>query len=177
MGTPLEGKEIKPGKGKIIVFEIIPKQIERDELDESYGYESIFILKNSDINSNQTKSCFISEIKNTFYDDDILDMFVNHPALDVMQNPITIRNVQQNQFVDEELNRRHQQEPQRFPTRFVQGRPVICYIPDMTNLQNWKIALPSRLIDPTIRWYHETLGHCGVIRLYDSIGQYFYVPG
>ena len=55
MVAPLEGKEIKPGKGKIIAFENIPKQIERDELDGSYGYESMFI-KNNDVNSNQTKS-------------------------------------------------------------------------------------------------------------------------
>ena len=169
MEAPLEGKDIKPGKGKIIAFENIPKQIERDELEELYGYESMFTLQNTDINSNQTKPCSILESKNTFYDDDIFDMFVHHPALEVMQNPIIIRNIQQNQFADEKLNRRHQQEPQRFPTRFVQDRPIICYIPALTNLQNWRKALPSRLIDLTICWYHETLGHCGVMRLYDSI--------
>ena len=176
MEAPLEGKEVRPGKGKIIAFENILKQIEKDELDEAHGYESMFISKNDVDNSNQTESCYMSKIKSNFYDDDIMEMLVNHPALEVMQNPITIRNIQQNQFVDQELNRLHQQDPHRFPTKFVQGRPVICHIPDLTQPQQWKIALPSRLIEPTIRWYHETLGHCGVVRLYNNIRQHFHVP-
>ena len=45
MEAPLEGKEVRPGKGKIIAFENIPKQIEKDELDEAHGYESMFISK------------------------------------------------------------------------------------------------------------------------------------
>ena len=43
--------------------------------------------------------------------------------------------------------------------------------------REWKTALPSQLIDPTIQWYHEILGHCGVNRLYESIRQHFHVPG
>ena len=104
-------------------------------------------------------------------------MFLNHPALEVMANPITIRNIQQHQFTDDELNRLQQQQPNRFPIRFVQDRPIICHVANENEPQNWKIALPTQLIDPTIRWYHETLGHCGINRLYDSIRSHFYVPG
>ena len=32
------------------------------------------------------------------------------------------------------------------------------------------------MIEPTIRWFHETLGHGGVNRLYDAIRQHFFVP-
>ena len=32
-------------------------------------------------------------------------MFLNHPALEIMANPITIQNIQQHQFTDDELNR------------------------------------------------------------------------
>ena len=84
MEAPLEGKDIKPGKGKIIAFEHIPKQIERDELDEAHGYESTFISKNNIDNANPTESCYMSEIKSNFYDDEIMEMFVNHPALETM---------------------------------------------------------------------------------------------
>ena len=105
-----------------------------------------------------------------------MDMIVNHPALEVMPNPITIRNIQQHQFVDLELNRLNQQEPNRFPTKFVQDCPVICFLPDINNVNAWKIALSSSLMQPTIQWYHETLGHCGINRLYESIKQHFYVP-
>ena len=106
-----------------------------------------------------------------------MEIFVNHPALEVMNNPITIRNIQQHQFVDEEMNRIQQANPDRFPIKFVQGRPVVCYLPDIPKPNQWKIALPSQLNDDTIQWYHETLGHCGTNRLYESIRQHFYILG
>ena len=177
MEAPSEGKRLAPGKGHLIAFDTIPKQIERDEIDEAYGYESEYNVSNNTGISEKINSCFISEGRNSFYDEEILDMFVNHPALEIMPNPITIRNIQQHQFMDEALNQAHQREPNRFPTRFVQNRPIICYIPDLNNIQAWKIALPSQLINPTIQWYHETLGHCGINRLYESIRQHFHVPG
>ena len=132
MESPSEGKEVVPGKGKIIAFESIPKQIERDELEEAFGYEYLFSTIDKKGISDETKSCFISECKNQFYDDGIMEIFVNHPALEVMNNPITIRNIQQHQFVDEEMNRIQQANPDRFPIKFVQGRQVICYLPDIT---------------------------------------------
>ena len=94
-----------------------------------------------------------------------------------MQNPITIPNIQEHQFVDDALNNQHRQNPIRFPTKFVEGRPIICYRPDINADANiWKIALPTTLINPTIQWYHHTLGHCGINRLYDSIREHFHVP-
>ena len=80
MEAPSEGKRIAPGKGQLIAFDTIPKHLERDELDEAYGYEYEYHVSTDDDNSEQTNSCFISEGKNTFYDEEILDMFVNHPA-------------------------------------------------------------------------------------------------
>ena len=85
----------------------------------------------------------------------IYDMFLNHPPLEEMQNPITIQNIQQHQFIDDGLNQLHTQDPRRYPTRYVQDRPIICYLPDIENERDWKIALPTQLIEPTIRWYHE----------------------
>ena len=73
----------------------------------------------------KTQSCFISEKKDNFYDDKINDVFLNHPALEVMANPITIPNIQQHQFTDDELNRLQQQQPNRFPICFLQERPII----------------------------------------------------
>ena len=60
----------------------------------------------------------------------------------------------------------------------IQGQPVICYREkEGDSEQNWKIALPTKLIDSTIKWYHEVLGHGGATRLYDTIRERFYVPG
>ena len=65
------------------------------------------------------------------------------------------------------MNQTQQSNPDRFPIKFVQNRPVICYVPDLTRPDIWKIALPAQLHDDTIRWYHET----------ESIRQHFYIPG
>ena len=119
MEPPLEGKKLAPGKGTLIAFDQIPKQEERDELEELFGYEQLYEI------DHKTQSCFTSEVKDNFYDGSINEIFLNHPALEVMANPITIRNIQQHQFTDDELNRLQQQQPNRFPVRFVQDRPII----------------------------------------------------
>ena len=75
------------------------------------------------------------------------------------------------------MNRTQQLHPDRFPIKFVQNRPIICYVPDLAKPDIWKIALPTQLNNATIQWCHETLGHCGVNRLYESIRQHFYIPG
>ena len=148
---PSAGKSISIGKGKIIAFDQIPKQFERDEIDEAYNYDMEYNVSDWNGVSQNTKSCFILESKNhIYYDEELLDMFVNHHAFEVMSNPITIRSIQQHQFVDLGLNLLHQQEPNQFPTKFVQDRPVICFLPDINNANTWKIALPSSLIQPTI---------------------------
>lgn len=172
MESPLEGKRAEPNKGTTVAFAEKPKQVERDELDEEYGFESYY----SD--DGIKKPCYFMQSADSFYDDDIHDMFVNHPPLEVMQNPITMQNIQQHQFIDNALNTLRQREPNRYPVKYVQGRPVICYKPDGTsNAADWKIAIPTSLIKPVIEWYHYTLGHCGINRLYETIRTHLYIPG
>ena len=33
----------------------------------------------------------------------------------------------------------------------------------------WKIALPSSLLDDTIKWFHKVCGHAGESRVYEAI--------
>jgi hypothetical protein len=67
--------------------------------------------------------------------------------------------------------------PQRFPIKVVQGCPLICYHTNPNNpVGAWKIALPTGLIDDVIQWYHRFLGHCGIVRLYDTIRAHCYHP-
>ena len=42
MESSSEGKETDPNKGTLIAFDRIPKQEQRDELEESYGFEIYF---------------------------------------------------------------------------------------------------------------------------------------
>ena len=85
MDAPLEGKKIAPNKGTLIAFQEIPKQIERDEIDEEYGFESFYTSINKR-DEEETKPCFISSDNDCFYDNELYDMFVHHPSLEEMQN-------------------------------------------------------------------------------------------
>ena len=85
---PRRGRAWHQAKGKLIAFKDIPKQIERDEIDESYGFESSYYVSNKNGISIRTNTCFILSSNGAFYDQDIFDMFLNHPALEVIPNPI-----------------------------------------------------------------------------------------
>lgn len=41
---------------------------------------------------------------------------------------------------------------------------------------DWKIAIPTSLLNDIIYWYHQVLGHCGINRLYDGIRAHFFYP-
>ena len=66
MEPPSEGKSISPGQGKIIAFDQIQKQIERDEIDEAYNCDMEYNVSDWNGMSQNTKSCFVSESKNYF---------------------------------------------------------------------------------------------------------------
>ena len=100
----------------------------------------------------------------------MVERFLNHPPLEAMQNPITILNIWQHQFEDVPLNQRIQQFPYLFPVKHIEGRPLIFYRPyENTPEGDWKIALPTSLINPVLHWYHHVLGHTRVNRMYDTI--------
>ena len=45
---------------------------------------------------------------------------------------------------------------------------MICYTKPGDDPTNRKIALPCKLIKPTVRWYHQVTGHPGGKRLNDQ---------
>ena len=125
----------------------------------------------------QEMPCHFSCCRNEFYEEEIMEVFLNMPPLQNMQNPISIASIQQHQFMDQHLNHCHQTKPLQYPTKFVQNRPLICYRKYINDPEGiWKIALPTAIIDRVVTWYHEVLGHCGTNRLYDTIRQHFYYP-
>ena len=104
------------------------------------------------------------------------DSFVNFPSDDI-RNPVDLKWIQQHQFEDEELNRIHQNNPQQYVTKFMDDIPMICYRKDSLVPENeWRICIPTTLLDNIIRWNHVLLGHCGATRLYDSIRVMLYHP-
>eukprot|EP00957_Ditylum_brightwellii_P110658 8439311-Ditylum_brightwellii.AAC.1 len=98
----------------------------------------------------------------TLEDPESFESFLNHPPLEVMPNPITMLNIQQHQFQNLLLNAMRCQYPQQYPVKTIKDRPLICY-KERTHDQagDWKIALPTALVDPVVQWYHFVLGHPG----------------
>eukprot|EP00957_Ditylum_brightwellii_P194204 14790559-Ditylum_brightwellii.AAC.1 len=95
-----------------------------------------------------------------------------------MQNPIMVLIIQQHQFQDLLLNQLQRQQPELFPAKFINGRPLICSCNHVNDLEGlWRIVLPTVLVQPVVLWYHVILGHCGTNRLYDTVHACFRAPG
>eukprot|EP00957_Ditylum_brightwellii_P154975 11795587-Ditylum_brightwellii.AAC.1 len=76
-----------------------------------------------------------------------MELFLNHPLLEAIEDPITMQNVQQHQFVDLELNKIRRLKPELYPVKHIEGHPLIC-IRHHTNESEglWKIVLPAALL-------------------------------
>jgi hypothetical protein len=108
---------------------------------------------------------------------EVFESFLNHPPLTQMQNPLEAERIQQFQFTGVELEAQRQRQPHRFPIKVNQGLPLVCYRTHPTDLVgDWKTALPTGPINDVIQWYHRSLGHCGIVRMYDTIRAHCYHP-
>jgi hypothetical protein len=108
----------------------------------------------------------------------LLDCFLNLPAAEVMRNPIDVQWMQTKQFEDVHLNIQRQRLPITYPVREVMGVPLVHFRGDPSddNEYNWKIAIPTSLLENVIAWFHSVLGHAGETRVYESIRSRYYHP-
>jgi transposase InsO family protein len=104
------------------------------------------------------------------------ECYINLPPAP-LQNPLNLARIAQYQATDNGLLQQHFANPARFPIKTIDGQPLIVHVLDPINNQaDWKIAIPTALMNDLLTWYHLILGHCGSKRLYDTIRQRFYVP-
>ena len=79
------------------------------------------------------------------------------------------------QSTDNRLLALHTEQPNKYPTMLLApDTRIICYLP--TPHKPWKIYLPDALLQDTVQWYHTTLGHLGISRLYDTLSLHLYNP-
>jgi hypothetical protein len=109
-------------------------------------------------------------------DSALLDCFLNHPPLEeIPYFPLEYREIQQRQFADAELNALRQEKPYQFPMIDMgNNMHLICY--QRLPTEAWKIAVPTSMIGSLINWYHITLNHIGMTRLYETIATHFHYP-
>lgn len=187
MEKPSDGKNVE--KGKLIAFQDL--QVKMDPADEVYSFPATIKttmdmenLPPSEDEINVELLCKFSccrdgneHIHSIWHDTDVLDCFLNHPALETMPNPITMANIQQHQLQDQALVHKSQAPAtyHQYPIKEISGRNIICYQPP--NQANWKLCIPDSLIKNVIMWYHVVLGHRGATSLYATISNRFHNPG
>ncbi len=89
--------------------------------------------------------------------------YINLPDEILEDNPFDIENIKEKQVEDNELQQSVIRHPEWYSHKtFNDIAHVLCYTKLGDNPANWKIALPSELINPTIRWYHRVTGHLEV---------------
>jgi hypothetical protein len=110
-------------------------------------------------------------------DKQLLDCYLNHPPLEVMQYPLHYEWIHQHQQLDVQLQQIQQRKPQEFPIKTIRpGLDLICHQRPQDPANKWKICIPTNLLNSIIHWYHWILGHGGINCMHDSIGNHFYHP-
>lgn len=153
-----------PGPLNVIAdaFSRLPRQATTGEEEEENKYNSVPI----------SESHFFSF---HFDDDEMLDCFLNHPPLEEMQYPLDYALIRQNQFEDVALQNLLLTKPAEYTIKDMgSGVQLMCHVrPDPLP---WRICIPTIMVDDIIKWYHQVLGHIGIVRLHQTIATHFVHP-
>ncbi len=105
------------------------------------------------------------------------ECYLNLPDDLITDNPLDMENIKE----DQDANNALQQQAEKYPYCFLQQRVgtvtvdnILCYVKPGDPPNNWKIALPKALLQPTIQWFHQMTGHPGSKRLYMQICNQYY---
>ena len=106
------------------------------------------------------------------------DCFLNLPEINEGENPLDIENIKNLQDSDEELQKLKDKHPEIYFYKDInKTKNVLCYVrPGKDKDENWKIVLPKKLLNSTIKWFHIITGHSGWNRLYMTIAARYYHP-
>jgi len=158
--TPIVGKNDAPSKDTQI-----------DSLDNffsTFDEEEMVECFNSVLSTENNLLQFVEEH----------DCFLNLAAIEKEENPLNLESIKENQDADEELQKLRDKHPDRYFIKEInQTQDVFCYVkPGKDKDEYWKIVIPTKLLMPTIKWYHIVTGHSGWNRLYMTIGARYYHP-
>jgi hypothetical protein len=86
------------------------------------------------------------------------ECYINLPDDLVTDNPLNMENIKEKQDADNAL----QQHTEKYSDRFLRRRigtvdNILCYVKPGDPPNNWKIALPKELLQPTIQWWTTTI--------------------
>jgi hypothetical protein len=109
----------------------------------------------------------------------LLECYLNLPEIPHPEpNPLNYAHIREQQQQDAKLLALQTQSPDNYVS--LQLDPdvddIICYKKDPTQ-DNWKIALPDSMVEDTVKWFHQVMGHPGEKRLTESLRQQYHNPG
>jgi len=137
----------------------------------------------SDAEDDEFDSFFVDLDRSGFCDADlkeILDTYLNLPESDVPEeNPLNYEHIAEMQKSDENLARLKAKWPQQYVYKRLDEsiEPILCYVrPNDNQDTQWRIALPEAMLLPSIKWFHQVLGHPGQKRLRETLSQRYYHP-
>jgi hypothetical protein len=107
-------------------------------------------------------------------DVDLLDCFVNLPPAEETPFVLDYRTILEAQLRDARLKLLREKHPDRFVDKTLgHDLDLCCYI-DKDKNKPWRVYLPDELLQPAVKWYHQTLGHLGQRRLEDTMSVHLY---
>ena len=106
------------------------------------------------------------------------ESYLNLPFENVTESPLNIKHMRDKQYADNDLLRLKKKYPERYFTKEIGNvKDLICWVKEHDDpLRKWKIALPTFMIKPTIKWFHVVTGHPGQKRLYLTMQAKHYHP-
>ena len=126
---------------------------------------------------------FFDQYYSGVHDEDIydtLECYLNLPDMEhPEQNPLNFGHIREQQQADENLLSLQRRYPDNYINKCLDDNvdDIICYVKDHHDpTTQWKIALPDLMVQPTIKWFHEVMGHPGQTRLNETLRQRYYNP-
>ena len=115
---------------------------------------------------------FIDQYYSGILDEDIgdcLECYLNLPDSDnPEQNPLSYAYIREQQQADAKLLAVQQKFSQNYFYKCLDSdvEDIICYVkPHDDPITQWRIALPESMLEETVHWFHQVMGHPGQDRL------------
>ena len=105
-------------------------------------------------------------------------MFLNLPKIpDLAQNPLSFVCICKQQQQDKQLLALQLKYPNQYIYKSLDEdvEDIICYVRQGSPDKQWRIALPQQMLEETVKWLHQVMGHPGEKRWRETLQQRYYI--